>query len=154
MKKEIYEAIAGVVAIIFSLILWFQWLGTMSYTMANGIQVAIVWIIGVVILSIAGTLIGYLGEYFKAAIGLDIEVFDIYDMLGSAVTILFTLILWFVWLSDPVNFTIKGIIETSMLWIVVALIIRFGAIISDWLKLKFGEYLPKPEAVAAKVAKK
>jgi hypothetical protein len=153
MKKEIYEAIAGVVAILFSIILWFQWLDTGAYTMTNGINTAITWLIGVIILSIAATLIGFLGEYFKASLGMDVEIFDIYDVLGGTVTILFTLILWFTWLSNPLNFTTTSIINTSMLWIIIAIILRIGSILIDFLRTKFADYLPKLETVTAKLKK-
>jgi len=147
MKTEVYGAVSAVVAILFSIILWFQWLGTSTYTMVNGIQTAIVWLIGVVILSIASGLLGYLSDWFKSALGME-DTVDIFDMLGIVVTFLFTLIHWFTWLSDPLNFTVTGVINASILWIVIAVIISIGALLIDFLRTKFFSYLPKPDAAA------
>jgi hypothetical protein len=58
--------------------------------------------------------------------------------------LLFTIILWFTWLSNPANFTIVGIINTAVVWIVIALIINLVALLTDFLRIKFFEYLPKP----------
>jgi len=126
MKVEnIWDAVATIVALLFSIIIWFSWLGQGDYTITGAIDLTVSWLIGVLILVLGATVIDFTGT--KVRKSLKYEEKDIWEALSALVAILLTIILWFGWLGTQ-DFTVLTVIDTAITWIVVTLILNLGAI--------------------------
>lgn len=138
MEGKLWDAIAGVVAILFSVILWFSWLGLQDFGITSVIDTSITWLIGVIILVVGAKIIGFLGDKMKAT--LKIEGSSIWDALTGVVAVLITVIIWFQWLGTQ-SFGTVTVIETAITWIVSVLILTIGAIFVGYFESQLDEQL-------------
>lgn len=67
-ESGIWDAIAAVVGVLLSIIVWFEWLGGMEYVITDVITTAVLWIVAVLILSLGGIFIGYFQTQLKASL--------------------------------------------------------------------------------------
>jgi len=149
MKKEIYTAVTGVIAILFTIILWFGFLSTSTWTISTTIDTAIAWLVGVIFLTLAGGIVGYLGTYIKALLKIEDEE-TIWDAILGIVQILITLIVWLGWLELKV-YTFTSVLDVGITWIVIMVIIGLGEIIIEWFVKMQEKIFP---AIETKIAKK
>jgi len=138
LEGKLWDAIAGVVAILFSVILWFSWLGLQDFGITSVIDTSITWLIGVIILVVGAKIIGFLGDKMKAT--LKIEGSSIWDALTGVVAVLITVIIWFQWLGTQ-SFGTVTVIETAITWIVSVLILTIGAIFVGYFESQLDEQL-------------
>lgn len=59
-KNNIWDAFGIVAGLLVSLLLWFKWIADQEFTIASAINVAIVWAVIIVILTLVPKFVGYL----------------------------------------------------------------------------------------------
>jgi apolipoprotein N-acyltransferase len=123
--ENVWDAMSVVIALLFSVILWFSWLGEQVYTVPDAINTTISWLIGVIILVVGANIIGFSGDKVKKT--LDYEGADIWEAIAAIVGVLLTIILWFSWLGQQ-SYTVSSVITTAIVWIVVVLVLELGAL--------------------------
>lgn len=143
---DLWETLAVAVGAIFSIILLFGFIKVGNFSIGATISILIKWIVGIVILLFGAILVGGLNTKFKVKFGL--EQPEIWETLALAITSIVTIIMWFTWLgnnyfemgnlySETGQLLSYGIIEIAVSWIVMAVVINFGALLIGWLSSKF-----------------
>ena len=160
--SSIWEAVAFAVAFIFSIITWFKFLG-LTFTTGLVIDTALLWIFGVAILVIVSILNGFIAAAFKTSLGMEEEL-SLWEVIGSTVGVLFTIILWFTFLKTPVftitstidalGVVVPGILDISVLWAIGVIIINIGALVIGYLSENFKTELEKTVSKIATSVKK
>lgn len=148
MKKEIYTAMTGVIAILFTIILWFGYLSDQNFVITNTIDVAIAWLTGVIFLTLAGGIVGYMGTYLKALLKIGDEE-TIWDAILGIVNILVTVIVWLSWLAAK-DYSFTSVLNTGVQWLVVIVIISLGELIIEWFVKMQDTIFPEPVAKLSK----
>lgn len=160
--SSIWEAVAFAVAFIFSIVVWFRFLG-LTFTAGLVIDTALLWIVGVAILVIVSILNGFLAAALKTTLHMSDEL-SLWEVIGSTIGVLFTIILWFTFLKTPV-FTIvsttdaagiitPGILDISILWAIGVIIMNIGALVIGYLSENFKTELEKTITKIATSVKK
>ena len=160
--SSIWEAVAFAVAFIFSIITWFKFLG-LTFTTGLVIDTALLWIVGVAILVIVSILNGFIAAAWKTSLHMAEEL-SLWEVIGSTVGILFTIILWFTFLKTPVftitstidatGIVIPGILDISVIWAIGITIINIGALAIGYLTENFKTELDKTITKLAATIKK
>ena len=132
MKMEtIWEAVAGVVALIYSIIIWFSFIGAQVFDVPTVISTVVLWAIGVVILVVGAVFIGFTDTQIKAV--LKSEASSLWEAIGAIVTVLLTIILWFSYLGLQ-DFTVTNVINTAVVWLVSVLSINVVAVFVGYIQ--------------------
>ena len=71
--RKLWDMLALFVALIFSIIHWFKWLGTTTYEITGIIDVGLIWIIGMAIICIFPKFLGWILEYFDVVLDKELK---------------------------------------------------------------------------------